>query len=261
MLASNIVYRWDQTVEVRTRPRPRESHAERLYSAIKDMAIAYRIKPGERLNEVELARQLGGSRTPLREALNRLAAEGFLTFRRSQGFFCREFKPREIHELYQLRRIIELAAARLVCEQASDGELDELARFLDQTGPEQRNRTSADLVALDEQFHRSLMAMARNDEMMRVLDNINARIKFFRWVDMDTRRATTQGEHRDILAAIQAREPDLAAERMGQHITVRLDQITAAIKEGYSRIYLSGVGDELPQAVAGLDGEKLGSNG
>ena len=94
-------------MELGTQPSTSVSHAERLYSAIRDMTIAYRIKPGERLNEVELARQLGGSRTPLREALNRLAAEGFLTFRRSQGFYCREFKPREIHELYQLRSIIE----------------------------------------------------------------------------------------------------------------------------------------------------------
>ncbi len=243
-------------MELGTQPSTSVSHAERLYSAIRDMTIAYRIKPGERLNEVELARQLGGSRTPLREALNRLAAEGFLTFRRSQGFYCREFKPREIHELYQLRSIIEAAAARLVCEQSSDSELDELARFLERTGPEEHDRTSADLVALDEQFHRSLMAMSRNDEMMRVLDNINARIKFFRWVDMDARRAATQGEHRDILAAIRARDPDLAAKRMGQHITVRLDQITAAIKEGYSRIYLSDDADELGQPVSepGLEG-------
>ena len=232
-------------METSIQPGARISHAERLYSAIKDMAIAYRIKPGERLNEVELARQLGGSRTPLREALNRLAAEGFLTFKRSQGFYCREFKPREIHELYQLRGIIEVAAARLVCEQASDSELDELERFLERTGPEARDRTSVDLVAFDEKFHRSLMALTRNDEMMRVLDNINARIKFFRWIDMDARRTTTQGEHREILAAIRAREPDLAAERVGQHINVRLDQITAAIKEGYSRIYLSGDGDDL----------------
>jgi DNA-binding GntR family transcriptional regulator len=105
------------------------------------------------------------------------------------------------------------------------------------------------------------MAMTRNDEMMRVLDNINARIKFFRWIDMDARRAATQGEHRDILAAIRAREPGLAADRMGQHIAVRLDQITSAIKEGYSRIYLSGDDEKLPLSVIGSDNNKGGRNG
>jgi DNA-binding GntR family transcriptional regulator len=215
------------------------SRVDRLYLAIKEMAISFEFKPGERVNEVELAGRLGASRTPLREALNRLVAEEFLTFQQGRGFFCRELKPREMYELYQFRSVLELAAVRLTCEYATEDEVQELSDYLDQTGPEDKGRSSQELVSIDEHFHERLMELSRNKEMTRVLVNINARIRFFRWVDMDTRRSETQGEHRKILNAIQARDADLAATLMGQHIFRRLDQITAAVKESYSRIYMA----------------------
>jgi len=220
-----------------------ESSVDRAYAVIKEMAIAYHFKPGERINEVALAGKLGASRTPLREALNRLVSEGFLTFEKGRGFFCREFKPREIFELYQLRSILESAAARTACELASDDEIDAIRRFLDETGPDNQARTVEELVALDEHFHEQVMMLARNAEMLNVLRNVSARVKFFRWIDMESRRQGTQTEHRAVLDAIAARDPVLADERMKAHIARRLDQITAAIKEGYSRIYLGSAED------------------
>ncbi|NQV98486.1 MAG: GntR family transcriptional regulator [Rhodospirillales bacterium] len=222
--------------EKKTRELSRVDH---LYLVIKEMAISFDFKPGKRINEVELAARLGASRTPLREALNRLVAEEFLTFQQGRGFFCRELKPREMFELYQFRSVLEAASVRLTCEYATAAEVQDLVDFLDQTGPEDGGRSSAELVALDEIFHQKLMALSRNREMARVLDNVNARIRYFRWVDMDARRAETQGEHRKIVAAIEARDADHAVQLMDLHINKRLDQITSAIKESYSRIYMA----------------------
>ena len=214
------------------------SRAESLYLAVKDMAILFEFKPGERINEVELAQRLGASRTPLREALNRLVAEGFLVLKQDRGFFCRDLKPREMYELYQFRAVLEVAAIRLACEQATEQEVADLANFLDETGPQEGGRSSEEMVALDEQFHEKIMALSRNMEMSRTLKNINARIKYFRWVDMDSKREGTQQEHRAIVQALVARDADLAARLMQAHIARRLEQITAAIKESFSRIYL-----------------------
>ncbi len=205
---------------------------------VKDMAILFKFKPGERINEVDLAHRLGASRTPLREALNRLVAEGFLVLKQGRGFFCRDLKPREMFELYQFRAVLEVAAVRLACEQATEQEVADLAHFLDQTGPEEGGRSSEKLVELDEFFHESIVALSRNMEMCRTLENINARIKYFRWVDMDSKRAETQSEHRAVVEALMARDADSAAHHMNVHIARRLDQITAAIKESYFRIYL-----------------------
>ena len=212
--------------------------AKSLYLTVRKMAIAFEFKPGERINEVVLANRLGASRTPLREALNRLAAEGFLSMEQGRGFFCRDLKPREMSELYQFRAVLEVAAVRLACEQATEQEVAELLHFLDETGPEDGSRSSADLVALDEYFHERIMLLSRNMEMCKTLENINGRIKYFRWVDMDSKREGTQQEHRKIVQALMARDADSAAHYMNSHISKRLDQIIAAIKESYSRIYL-----------------------
>ncbi|MEH6548100.1 MAG: GntR family transcriptional regulator [Sneathiella sp.] len=218
------------------------SSVVRLYDHIKDRAISFSFKPGERINEVDLAKKLGASRTPLREALNRLTAEGLLTFERGRGFFCRDLKPREIFELYQLRSTLEVASARLACELATDDELNAVKKFLVETGSDRGALSSEKLVEFDEIFHEHIVSFTRNSEMARVLKNVNERIKFFRWIDMDNRRNETQHEHRYILQAICARDADKAGELMQRHITCRLDQITAAVKEGYARIYMGTEG-------------------
>ena len=214
------------------------SRAESLYLAVKEMAIQFQFKPGERINEVELAGSLGASRTPLREALNRLVAEEFLVLKPRRGIFCRDLKPREMFELYQFRAILEVAAVRLACENATEEDVNELSSFLDETGPETDGRSSQELVAFDEYFHEKITVLSRNREMIRTLKNINARIKYFRWVDMDSKRHGTQSEHWAIVQALKVADADLAAELMNAHISRRLDQITAAVKESYTRIYL-----------------------
>ena len=214
------------------------SRAESLYLAVKEMAIQFQFKPGERINEVELAGSLGASRTPLREALNRLVAEEFLVLKPRRGIFCRDLNPREMFELYQFRAILEVVAVRLACENATEEDVNELSNFLDETGPETDGRSSQELVAFDEYFHEKITVLSRNRELIRTLKNIYARIKYFRWVDMDSKRHGTQSEHWAIMQALKATDADLAAELMSAHISRRLNQITAAVKESYSRIYL-----------------------
>lgn len=222
-----------------------DSVVDRVYEELKAMAVSYAFRPGERINEGRIATRLGVSRTPLREALNRLKTEGFLRFEPGRGFFCRELDPREIFQLYELRKAIETAAVPLAVARAEEAEIAALARFLDETGPSRDGASVAELTALDETFHHRLMALARNDEMLRVLDNVNARIRFVRWIDMgsDT-RPTTQGEHRAVVAALAARDVAAALAVLERHIDRRLDQITAAIREGLARIYLQPHLDE-----------------
>ena len=216
-----------------------DSVVDRVYEQLKAMTVHYAFKPGERLNEGEIAKQLGVSRTPLREALNRLNTEGFLRFAPGRGFFCRELDAHEIFNLYELRKAIEVAAVRLAVQRASNADIDALLAFLDETGPERGSRTVDDLVALDESFHERVMAMSGNTEMLRVLRNVNARIRFVRWIDMDrASRPHTQAEHRSVAMALKARDEVACISVLEKHIDRRLDQITAAIKEGYAQIYM-----------------------
>src|ERR1700760_4760335 len=216
-----------------------DSVVDRVYEQLKAMSIGFEFKPGERLNEGERAKRLGVSRTPLREALNRLNTEGFLRFAPGRGFFCRELDAHEIFDLYELRKSIEVAAVRFALKRAKDDDIDALLSFLDATGPDPGERTAVELVALDETFHERLMAMSDNAEMLRVLRNVNARIRFVRWIDMDRiNRTNTQAEHRAVTLALKARDEATCTSVLEKHIDRRLDTITAAIKEGYARIYM-----------------------
>jgi DNA-binding GntR family transcriptional regulator len=216
-----------------------DSVVDRVYEQLKAMSVSFELKPGERLNEGELAKRLGVSRTPLREALNRLNTEGFLRFTPGKGFFCRELDAHEIFDLYELRKSIEVASVRLAVKRAKDEDIDALLAFLDATGPDPGERSSIELVELDETFHERLMAMSDNAEMLRVLRNVNARIRFVRWIDMDRiNRTNTQAEHRAVLHALKGRDEGTCVYVLERHIDRRLDTITSAIKEGYAQIYM-----------------------
>jgi DNA-binding GntR family transcriptional regulator len=217
-----------------------DSAVNRVYEQVKGMAVGYEFKPGERLNEVDLSRNLGVSRTPLREALTRLSTEGLLRFMPGKGYFCRDLDVREIFDLYELRKTIEVAAIRLAVQRAKTEEIDSLIAFLDETGPDSGSRSTEELVRLDEAFHERLLGMSGNAEMLRVLDNVNARIRFVRWIDMRRGdRPRTQSEHREVLVRLRERDEAACVAILEKHIDRRLDQITSALKEGYAQIYMS----------------------
>ncbi|QET02034.1 MULTISPECIES: GntR family transcriptional regulator [Cupriavidus] len=216
-----------------------DSIVEQVYDKLKAMSVGYDFKPGERLNEGVLASALGVSRTPLREALTRLTTEGLLRFSPGKGFFCRDLDAQEVFSLYEMRKIVEVEALRLSLERAKDEDIEALLTFLENTGPEPGNRSVEELVRLDETFHESLMAMSGNLEMLRVLRNINARIRFVRWIDMERcDRRVSQNDHREILLGLKARDADRCIPILARHIDRRHDQIATALKEGLAQIYM-----------------------
>jgi DNA-binding GntR family transcriptional regulator len=202
-----------------------------------DLILSFELKPGERVNESELSRRLGVSRTPLREALNRLVTEGMLISRPARGFFCRQISAEEIFQLYQVRSVLELAGIRLAIDRVSDEEIDTFEAFM----TESRNAGNASIstqLALDEAFHERLLGLSGNQEMVNVLRGVNRKIRSVRWIDL-TRggRVATQNEHGEILAALRERDLDTCLNVLGEHMGRRFDQIDSAIRELYGRIY------------------------
>jgi DNA-binding GntR family transcriptional regulator len=231
-------YESDRQLTLQSDTQATESQVDRLYRSVKSMAVAFDLKPGERVNEVTLAKSLGASRTPLREALNRLTSEGLLVFEQGRGFFCRQLDPKEVFDLYQTRVALEEAAVRLACARISDAALDELEAFLHRTRSAPEGRDPRVLVDYDEFFHEQLVRASGNAEMLRILRNLNTRIRFVRWIDMEQRREKTQAEHRALLAALRQRDAEAAVALLRGHIEKRLDQITLAVREGFSRLYV-----------------------
>lgn len=217
----------------RTRPA---RGAEEIYERLKSMAITFVIRPGQRVNEVELSKALKVSRTPLREALNRLMVEGFLTRAPNKGFTGRLLDAKQIFDLYELRRALEASIVRIACERATDEELVELERFVKGSIDRREKTNAASLLALDEEFHERVSRLTRNHEMTHLLKAINARIHYVRWLDMQKRH--TQQDHLRIVRALKARDAGKAAGLVDGHISRRLDQIVDVIRMGFAEIYM-----------------------
>ncbi len=212
---------------------------EFIYERIKTMAMTFAIRPGERVNEVGLAKSLSVSRTPLREALNRLLVEGFLTRAPNKGFIGRPLDAKQVYDLYELRIALEKTTVRIACERATDAELLVLEAFVKASKDRPEDTHASSLLALDEQFHERVAELTRNQEMVRSLRAINARIHYVRWIGMrDGQRKYTQQEHLHIVRALRDRDPEQAASLLDGHISLRLDQIVDMIRAGFAEIYM-----------------------
>lgn len=215
---------------------------DQVYLEVRAMAVGFEFKPNERINEIHLSREVGTSRTPLREALNRLVAEGFLTYRTGQGFFCRSLDPESILNLYEARQAVECEGVRLACRRATDTDIAGIRAFLLDTEPVYQGDAEVwALVDLDEEFHMRVIQLSENAELERLLSNLNARSRYVRWIDMETRRSITPSDHMRIVEALELRDGDKAATRMREHISRRQEEAIEAAQRAFSRLY---VGDD-----------------
>jgi len=238
------------------------SAVERTYEAIHEMALSFRLRPGERLNESELSRELGISRTPLREALNRLVAENLLEFVPSKGFFRRSIQPREIFELYQLRLSLETLAAELLIQrlpqaapdsgqnggqngglqaglQAGLGAARAMAHAMATADTDQPGTTLRQTVQDDEAFHEALAGLSGNGQLLDHLRAINLRIRPVRHFGMSRNQIRDGGQvHLRILDAIEARDRTEALRLLASHITCRLDEVESDVRQLYGQIYV-----------------------
>jgi len=222
-----------------------ESNVDRVYVTLRQMAADFAFKPDQRINESELALLLKASRTPVREALNRLVAEGFLTFQSGRGFFCRSLSPQRILDLYEARVAIECEALRLTCLRAKTEKIEALSEYLDKIEP--KYATCDDVIILlemDEEFHLRLAKLSQNAELETMLRNLNDRIRYIRMIDLKRMRSKDNTEtpplsaHRMILNAVLKRKPVKAEKALRDHIERRREEATEAVRIAYSQLYV-----------------------
>ncbi len=225
-----------------------ESSVDRIYDQLRQMAENFEFRPEERINESVLSATLGASRTPLREALNRLAAESFLTFNTGRGFFCCALSPSRIMELYEARQAVECEAVRRAVERAADGDIRELRDYFDATEPTyDTSQDITELLVMDEEFHLRLVGLSGNSELMRMLKNINGRIRYVRLVSMKLLRGKHESmveegaklsEHRLIIEAVELRDAKSAIATIRRHIERHREEVTEAVQIAYSQLYM-----------------------
>ena len=193
--------------------------ADQAYAQLKQLIFDFALMPGDRCSESELAQRLAISRTPLRQALQRLQREGFVQVSPKIGWQVAPLDFDVFDELYDLRTLIECHAAQLLAEADPRPTLASLADIW--LAPEaERLADGAEVGRLDEQFHARLVQGSGNREMARVHRSITERIRIIRRLDFTktARVAATYDEHARILGAITRRRADEAQRLLRAHI-------------------------------------------
>jgi DNA-binding GntR family transcriptional regulator len=195
------------------------SLADQAYAQVKQMIFDFVLMPADRFSESELAQRVAVSRTPLRQALQRLEREGFLLVMPKIGW---QVAPLDFHafdELYDLRVLLECHAARHLAGAEPRPPLKDLADVW-LVPPGERRTDAAAVGALDEQFHMALVAAAGNREMVRVHREVTERIRIIRRLDFTqpARIQATYDEHARILRAVTRRRADEAERLLRAHI-------------------------------------------
>ncbi|MEU0145076.1 GntR family transcriptional regulator [Streptomyces sp. NPDC006288] len=190
---------------------------ERVYEALLELITTRALKPGRHLVESELAGQLGVSRQPVREALQRLNTEGWVDLRPAQGAFVHEPTEDEADQLLSVRTLLEAEAARLAAANSGRPGIEALEELCSR-GERAVAADDVDLaVATNAAFHAKVMELAGNVVLAELAGQVDRRVRWY-YTPVARRRGTRSWtEHRALIAAIAARDEQRATEVMRAH--------------------------------------------
>jgi DNA-binding GntR family transcriptional regulator len=203
------------------------------YQAIRDAIFSGEFESGTRLNQDDLARRLGVSRAPIRDALNRLETEGLVqTLSRAGGVVVAEATEQEMANIYELRAILDTACTRLACERIREDDLKRLQQVVDET---ERVTTANDLqgiVQAHAEFHYLIYAASANPELTKVAKNLWDRSYRYRVLALSNVENARRGlaQHRAILGALQARNAEQAVALAEEHDQSSIRHLRSRIK-------------------------------
>jgi GntR family transcriptional regulator, rspAB operon transcriptional repressor len=206
----------------------RRKMTERVYDELRQAIIELRLRPGEPLREIPLAEQLGVSKTPLREAFARLEQEGLVETTSFKGAVVTGYSEDDLREIYELRALLEGAAARAAAVRSSEETFGAL-RDLVTRSRELRDRGDlTGLATLLGQFDLQIYAQVTNARIAALVDNMRAHLTRIGKLTegIPGRVEASVEEHAAIVDAIVARDPDEAERLMRVHIeSVLADQL------------------------------------
>lgn len=200
--------------------------SDRVYDALKEAVITVNLHPDEgelRLDERELAADLGVSRTPIREAITRLQQEGFVRIVQRRGVYVVRKTEGEVVEMIQTWAALESMAARLATQTATDADLGTLRDMFATFENEQLRARIDEYSETNIRFHQRILSLGRNGLIVRLAENLFAHMRAIRNQAMAQGRRLEQSivDHRDIIEAMERRDTE-AAERLVRQHTLEL---------------------------------------
>ena len=212
------------------------THKQSAYEYIKEKLIRGALSAGDRLSPAALAREIGTSHIPVREAISQLCSEGLVVQRPHRGAFVRQPDRREVAELMGLRKVLECNAAAWAARRITGSELDELAAHVKQMrvlrGRIREAEARGRRLPLDQwgpvdvAFHRVLWEAAGNQQVIKVIEDTNIMVRMFGyrtdypldWPKMAAFYAGNYRVHRDVYLAVRQHDPKKARRAMAAHM-------------------------------------------
>ncbi len=194
---------------------------ERAYEFLKTSILSGRFSPGERLTEEHLAKTLGISRTPIREALHKLESEGLIKPLATRGFVASQDSREDVEELFEIRAVLEGYALRLICGRISDAVLGKLEETVSKAEEALASQSLEEVFRWNTRFHDTLHELITDKHrlyhQMVTMRQYVLRYRRNTLQYPDGGRRTVEG-HRKILLALRLRDPDLCERVMREHI-------------------------------------------
>jgi DNA-binding GntR family transcriptional regulator len=198
------------------------SLAQFVYAQLRQEIRNRRLASGERLREADIAERLAVSRTPVREALKRLEAEGMVRFAPPRGFVVVQLSAKQVMELYAMRKVLVGAAARFAAEQASPIEIQSMRQVISQL---ERVKTPEEVATLNRRLHEIIVAAAHNEYLYKASNVLGDALALLGTTtySMPGRIKSGLKENKEIVACIERHDGD-AAEKVAQaHVAAATD--------------------------------------
>ena len=191
-----------------------------VFHKIRDNILEGKYEIGEELKETRIAKELGVSRTPVREAIRQLELEGLVTGIRNRGAVVTGISPQDIDDIYSIRTFIEGLAARWAAQKITAEELKELDHIVNLTEFYISRGETEELHILDNRFHEVLYEASHSKPLRHILSPFHHYVQQSRRISLSTpgRAEQTMEEHKAILKALKSKDPDLAEAVANQHV-------------------------------------------
>ncbi len=207
--------------------KKRNNVATSVYEEIKNRIITLEYEPGYILNETELSREFGISRTPIREALHKLQQEKLITIVSRVGAQVIPLDLFYLKQAFEVKKNLEAFATKLAAVNATKKQIDELKEIVDRFEKVNPDVDYEKLIDIDEEFHKKIREISKNIVLIDVLDMLHTRFKRL-WhytKNQVTNSKTFINTLKDIVDAIEKKNPEKASEMAVKHIEVYIEQI------------------------------------
>lgn len=200
--------------------QPIQSIRETVYRQLKRAILIGDFTAGERLLEHDIAERLQVSRTPVREALKRLEAEGLLEALPKQGLGVKQYSDDDIREIYMIREALECLAAEFAAINATEEDIARLDTLVETMDRLDADADTMEVMEVHRNFSDTYNRASHMPTLVRLIESLKEQITHFRSVSLSgrARRTDTREEHKELLEALKQRNPERASALTHQHI-------------------------------------------